>query len=159
MKKFRLIGYALVMAITVIVVHAQDMGVGQWTRSAYHLTAKGTYTATFTNPSVLNSFDVNISNAGTSWVLVLKDRQATPLTLWRWVTADGVGNFHIALPIGIKMANGIAIESSGTTAGVADVALTHRGAPNPSATPFATPTATATATATSTATATATATT
>lgn len=135
-------------------LEAQDVGVGQWTRSAYHITAKGVYWPTFTT-SHLNTLSCNVSNAGTAWILTVKTQEATPKVLWQWHTADGVGNFNIlSLPIGIKMTSGIVVDSSGTTAGVADIELAYSGVPNPSATPFTTPTPTATATFTPTATAT-----
>ncbi len=151
MKKFRLIGYGALLAVTVLIVHAQDMDVGKWTRFAYHITAKGVYTPT-SSTCDMNTMNVNVSNAGTSWVLTVETIQNEPRVIWQWHTADGVGNFsQISLPVGILMTGGIQVVSSGTTAGVADIAITGRCAPNPSSTPFATPTATATSTATATA--------
>ncbi len=150
MKKLRLFGYALALAVAVIVVQAQDMDVGQWTRFAYHITAKGTYIPTRSTCDI-NTMNVNISNAGTSWVLTVESIQNEPRVLWQWHTADAVGNFsQIKLPVGIQMTGGIQVVSSGTTAGVADIEITGRCAPNPSATPFATPSATATSTPSST---------
>ncbi len=62
MKRFRLIGYGLVLAIGVIVAQAQDMDVGQWTRFAYHITAKGVYTPTSSTCDI-NTMNVNVSSA------------------------------------------------------------------------------------------------
>lgn len=156
MKRFRLFGYAALFVISAMLVHAQDMDVGLWTRFAYHITAKGVYTPTSSTCDV-NTMNVNVSSAGTAWVLTVETIQWEPRVLFQWHTADGVGNFsQIKLPVGILMTGGIQVVSSGTTAGVADIEITGRCAPNPSATPFATPTATVTPTLTPTATPTAT---
>jgi hypothetical protein len=150
MKKFRLIGYALVLAIGVIVVRAQDMDVGSWTRFAYHIAANGVYKPTISTCDI-NTMNVNISDAGTAWVLTVETIQNEPRVLWQWHTADAVGNFsQIKLPIGILMTGGIQVVTSGTTAGIADIEITGRCKPNPSATPFVTPTASATVTPTGT---------
>lgn len=137
------------LAFIAFSVFAQEHGV-HWTRFAYHITAKGTYYPTLSTCDI-NTVSANISNAGTAWVLTFETIQNEPRVIWQWHTADGVGNFNqINLPVGIRMTGGVQVVSSGTTAGVADIHITGRCAPNPSSTPFVTPTATATSTATAT---------
>lgn len=144
MKKLKLVGLTITAALIAWTISAQELGY-TWNASSYHITTSTT--RNIVGISRLAGLTLGVSDAGTSWQIQVKTMESTPKILATWVTANGVGTFvKLAVPNGITMPDGISIVSSGTTAGVADLFVTRRGAvdatPTPSATATSTPTPT-----------------
>lgn len=119
-----LIGLIAIVGLLVLPVSGQEYGVN-YARNAYHITTNTTNTPV-SQTARLATLVIQVSNAGTSWVLQVKTKEGTPKILYNWVTATGVGNFNVALDVGVLMTSGIDIVTSGTTPGVADVFIAYR---------------------------------
>ena len=114
--------FLLLLLVTGSAFGASEYGI-QWTYGNNHQTSNTTWTP-YTGTVVCNAIWFNVSNAGTSWVITVKSKESTPSILWSGTAA--VGNFSVlALPVGIKILNGIDVTFSGT-AGVADFWTTCR---------------------------------
>jgi hypothetical protein len=112
----------LIALIALPVFAAEEYGI-QWTRASQHQTTNTTWTPSDKTIRV-NTLFLNVSNAGTSWVITVKSKEGTPKILWS-ATAT-VGNFPIlALPVGVEVLNGLDVTFTGT-AGVADFWIVYR---------------------------------
>lgn len=122
MKHLRIAAAVLALiAFTVLPVSAQEYGI-QWLRVAQHQINNTTWTPVSSTVR-LNTIVVAVTNAGTSWVIAIKNKEGTAKTIWT-ATAT-VGTTTIAMPVGVQMTGGIDVTFSGT-AGVADIWLTYR---------------------------------
>lgn len=88
-----------------------------------HKTDKATATPTAATAYV-SSIAISVTGAGTSWSLNIKDKQATPLTLYT-AASVAVGNTYISFAEPVVMTSGIDVTTAGTTAGTMDVFVTY----------------------------------
>ncbi len=88
-----------------------------------HITAKTT-TTPVASTCYLSSLAVSVTSAGSSQTLVIRDKQATPSTLYTAGAAIVVGNTYISFSEPVIMTSGIDIVTGGTTAGTQDVFIT-----------------------------------
>jgi len=102
---------------------AQEYSSISWTRSNQHQTTNTTWTPA-SSTVIANTIIMNVSNAGTSWIITVKDKAATPKILWTGTATLGTV-YILQLPVGIQMDNGIDVTFSGT-AGVADFFTAYR---------------------------------
>ena len=94
-----------------------------WTRAGNHQTTNTTWTpvaSTCNSPVIF----MNVSAAGTSWVITVKTKESTPRILWSGTAA--VGNFQILnTVVPVELTNGVDFTFSGT-AGVADFFFVYK---------------------------------
>jgi len=93
------------------------------TRTGVHQTTNTTWTPV---SSTCNAYILymNVSNAGTSWIITIKTKESTPRVLYS--TTATVGNTAILNnTLGLEMTNGIDVTFSGT-AGVADFFIVYK---------------------------------
>jgi hypothetical protein len=92
-----------------------------------HITTNTTVTVVSTT-CYLRSIAIGVPNAGTTWTLVIRNKEATPKTVY---IASGTGGAVSTGTVGLSwdepiiMTGGIDIVTSGGTPGVADVFLTY----------------------------------
>jgi len=101
---------------------AQEMGIS-WVRSTQHQAASNTAWSPVTGTCVINTLVMNVSNAGSSWIITIKSGDGT-MTLWSGTAALGTTTI-LSLPVGITLPGGLTVTFSGT-AGVADFYATYR---------------------------------
>lgn len=101
---------------------ASEYGIS-WTWASHHQTDNTTWTISSSTVRI-NTLFLNVSNAGTTWVITVQNKEGTPKILYKATVT--VGNTTIlALPVSVEMASGIDVTFSGT-AGVADLFATFR---------------------------------
>lgn len=101
---------------------ASEYGI-QWSYASQHQTNNTTWTIA-SNTVRINTLFMSVSNAGTTWVITVKNKEGTAKQIYS-ATAT-VGNTTImALPVGVEMTGGIDVTFSGT-AGVADFFAVYR---------------------------------
>jgi len=94
-----------------------------WSRAGTHQTNNTTWTpvsSTCNSPVIF----MNVSNAGTSWIITVQTKESTPRILYKATAA--VGNFQILnTVVPIELTNGVDFTFSGT-AGVADFFFVYK---------------------------------
>jgi hypothetical protein len=121
MKKVKLI--ALLTALMALPLFAASEYGISWTYASRHQTDNTTWTPSSSTVRI-NTLMMNVSNAGTTWIITVKNKEGTPKILYTATVT--VGNTTIlALPVGIEMASGIDVTFSGT-AGTADLFAVYR---------------------------------
>ena len=124
MKKTLLITLIALFSLFTWLPAANEYSGGiNWTRAQQHQTNNTTWTPV-ASTAIANTLIMNVSNAGTSWIITVKNKEGTAKTLWSGTAAVGTVTI-LALPVGIEMTNGIDVTFSGT-AGVADFFLVYR---------------------------------
>jgi len=116
MKKYILL--VCVMLLPLILLGADGN-----TRTGIHQVNNTTWTPV---SSTCNAYllYMNVSNAGTSWIITVKTKESTPRVLWSGTAT--VGNTSILNnTIGLEMTNGMDVTFSGT-AGVADFFFVYK---------------------------------
>jgi|SRR5215471_6492277 len=102
---------------------AQEFSSIPWTRSNQHQAASNTPWNPVTSTCVINTLVMNVSNAGSSWVITAKSGDGTLILYSATVT---VGTTTIlALPVGISLPGGLSVTFSGS-AGTADFFAVYR---------------------------------
>jgi|SRR5215831_12084280 len=66
----------------------------------------------------------NVSGAGTSWIITIKNKESTPKVLWSGTATLGTVTV-LAMDFGLEMTGGIDVTFSGT-AGTADFYLVYK---------------------------------
>lgn len=118
MKTLKLLAL-ISLACATFVLGASD----GFTRTGQHQTNNTTWTPV-TGTCHATALFMNVSNAGTSWVITVQTKESTPRILYK-ATAT-VGNFTILNLInGIELTNGMDVTFAGT-AGVADFFFVYK---------------------------------
>jgi hypothetical protein len=92
--------------------------------SSTHITSSGTTSITSTT-SYISSIVVTATNAGTTWTLLIQNKESTPKVVWaNSGTGLTVGTTFMDCDVPVVSTGGIAIVTAGT-AGVVDVFLTY----------------------------------
>ena len=106
----------LTLALIALLTASAWAGDG-WTRAGNHQTTNTTWTPVSATCNATSLF-MNVSNAGTSWIITVKTKESTPRVLWSGTAT--VGNVTILnVNVPIEITNGMDVTFSGT-AGVAD---------------------------------------
>lgn len=119
-----IIAVAALFALSVGSVNSQEYGIN-WGRKAFHVTTNTTNNVVAVTAR-LQTLVIQVSGAGTAWVITVQNKEGTPKILYQYLTAQGVGTFTVPLPVGVLMTSGIDVITTGTTPGVADVFVTYR---------------------------------
>jgi hypothetical protein len=122
MKKLHLILVTSLLTFTYAFAAPEEYGIN-WTRVSQHQTSNTTWTPG-SGTLRINTLVINVSNAGTTWVVTVKNKEGTPKTLYSATLTVGTSTV-LALPVGIEMIGGMDVTFSGT-AGVADLFATYR---------------------------------
>ena len=96
---------------------------------ATHITTNTTVTMT-SKDTYIYSLVATSTNAGTSWVLQVRNKEGTPKVVYTAAGAGGsvsVGKDVFDMSAGVLMLGGVDIVTTGTTPGVVDVFITYEG--------------------------------
>lgn len=132
MKRMKaLVALGLFVAVaTLVPVYAQEPAGGiKITSTAYHITTNTTNTPVADGVAArIYAIVVNTSNAGTSWTLSVKTKEATPKILVNALTLATSQNPLVIsfAPYGISTTDGLDVITAGSAAGVADVWVVTR---------------------------------
>jgi hypothetical protein len=92
--------------------------------SSTHITSSGTTSITSTT-SYISSIVVTATNAGTTWTLLIQNKEGTPKVIWaNSGTGLTVGTSFMDMDVPVISTGGIAVVTAGT-AGVVDVFITY----------------------------------
>jgi hypothetical protein len=94
-----------------------------WTWAGVHQTTNTTWSP-IASSCVINTLIMNVSGAGTTWAITVKEHGGSGRILWTGTATLGTTTI-LAAPVGIQMTGGIDVTFSGT-AGVADFFATYR---------------------------------
>ena len=116
--KLRLLLIALLLGLC-----APVWGADSYTRTGTHQANNTTWTPVSATCNAYLLY-MNVSNAGTSWIITIKTRESTPRVLWSGTAT--VGNTSVLNnTIGLEMTSGMDVTFSGT-AGVADFFFVYK---------------------------------